>query len=95
MTLEFSRDRALMKMPDLNVSIQGKSFELAGMREARSFAALGCDEKSVALMARDSEGKNKIVVYHFESEDVMWVYPDAAIDGLAVLNIREFFAKQR
>jgi hypothetical protein len=82
-------------MPDIQVQIQNKKHQLKGMNEKNTYSVIGADTNTVAISVSSANNVSHIVIYHFQDDDTMWVYPDDAIVGLATLNIREYFRRVR
>jgi hypothetical protein len=94
LTMRFDADSVVYSLPDYDAEVAGKRYHMTGFHESSSYQVLFCDSRVVAVKGKQPvTGKEVITVYNFVDDDTMWVYQDSADNGLADLNIREYFAR--
>ena len=93
--LKLSFDTAKMRyrMPDVDITIQGKPQHFVGSDDSYSYRILGADQDSVALMLKNILGRDRLWHIHFVSNNVFWLYSEESDYGLRDLNFREYFRK--
>lgn len=95
--LELSFDGTTLRsrLPDLDITIQGRLRHLVGADESFSYRILGADEDSVALLVAKYFGRDRILHIHFVNDDSFWLYSEETNYGLRDLNFREYFQRVR
>lgn len=94
MIVEFKDGVATLTMPDINIQKDGRKTEYSGFEKRGRYVIMGEDEDSVVLKLHAAEGAATLIVYHFVSEDQIWVYVPSASDAIA-LHIREYFTRMK
>jgi hypothetical protein len=92
MIVEFKDGVAKLTMPDINIQKDGRVTEYGGFEKKGRYVIMGKDEDSVVLKLHAAEGTATLIVYHFVSEDQIWVYVPSASDAID-LHIREYFTR--
>ncbi|MDJ0874714.1 MAG: hypothetical protein QNJ02_05560 [Desulfobacterales bacterium] len=92
MTVEFEDGNAKLTMPAIRIQKDGKVTEYAGFEEKGRYVIMGEDEDTIVLKLHGADGAATLMVYHFVSEDQMWVYVPSASESID-LHIREYFTR--
>ncbi len=92
MTVEFDDGNARLTMPAIRIQKDGKFTEYAGFEEKGRYVIIGEDEDTIVLKLHGANGAATLMVYHFVSEDQMWVYVPSASESID-LHIREYFRR--
>jgi hypothetical protein len=92
MIVEFRDGVARLTMPDIQIKKDGQLTTYAGFKKKGRYVKLGEDEDSIALKLQAADGAPTLMVYHFVSDDQIWVYVPSASDATD-LHIREYFTR--
>ncbi|MDF1821541.1 MAG: hypothetical protein P1U64_08210 [Alcanivoracaceae bacterium] len=95
MTIEFLDGVSKLNMPSIEVHSDGEKSTFEGFTEESTYTILGQDKDTVVVKTQDLDGSDLIVTYHFEGQDIMWVYVAGHSSMFSNLNIREYFVRCR
>jgi len=96
MTLEFSADELLLRMPDTQVPVGGEIKPFAGFEEKKPYKILHCDSRSVVIESPEPvTGENDVTTYFFVGHDEMWAYIGTNSTHVPDLHFREYFRRTR
>lgn len=94
MIVEFDDGTARLTMPALQIKKDGRVSEYEGFEKKGRYIMVGEDEDSIVLKLHGSDGAATLMVYHFVSEDLIWVYVPSASESID-LHIREYFTRMK
>jgi hypothetical protein len=73
MSVVFEDGIARLRMPAVRIEKDGIVTEYEGFQKQGRYVIIGEDEGSIAPMLHGAGGRATLMVYHFVSEDRMWV----------------------
>jgi hypothetical protein len=95
LVLTFDGTTMRSHIPDFDINIDGKLRHFAATHQSSSYRVLGIDQDSVALLAANYFGRERILHIHFVSDDEFWLYSEESDYGLRDLNFREYFRRAK
>lgn len=93
--MSFGGEEMRYRLPDFDLTIQGKLRHMVGADESFSYRVLGVDKDSVAILVAKYQGRDRILHIHFVNDDTFWLYSEETDFGLRDLNFREYFRKTK
>jgi hypothetical protein len=94
--LTFSETTIRSALPDWDTTIEGKAHHLVGFDETHPYRVLATHPSVIAVeTTAPVTGKTEVVVYNFESPDVMWIYTGGSNKALPESHLREYFTRSR
>ena len=96
MTLEFGDGEIQLRMPDLNVPVNGSPVAFAGFEERKPYTLLLCNDLGVVISSPETgSGRMLATTYYFVGPDLFWVYAGSNDPKMPDLHIREYFRRVR
>jgi hypothetical protein len=96
MTMEFSADELLLRMPDTQVTVGGEIKPFFGFEHNKPYKILHCDSRSVVIESPEPvTGENGVTTYFFVGHDEMWAYIGTNSTRVPDLHFREYFRRTR
>lgn len=94
MIVAFDDGTATLTMPALRIEKNGEETEYERFEKKGRYIIIGEDEDSIVLKLHGSDGAATLMVYHFVSEDQIWIYVPSASESID-LHIREYFSRMK
>lgn len=94
MTIEVTDKEVHQKMPDTQVSVQGKPRSFVGFDERNAYKVLFCNARMVVVQTPElTTGEDTVSTYYFSGPDTMWTYIGTNRPNVPDLHMREYFKR--
>ncbi|MBI5450027.1 MAG: hypothetical protein HY940_01590 [Gammaproteobacteria bacterium] len=93
MTMSFTDKRLKVTMPDINVVLNDRTVELYGDEREVSYQVVRDQPELMAVKVVGLEYGEDTVEYHFEGNDLFWVYSDSMQGIAGDTRVREYFRR--
>ena len=95
MTLSVSKSRMESRLPDWDVSIEGKPRHMKGFATSTPYRTIYADQAVVVAVANNPvTGVSEVTTYNFVSPDIFWIYTGRGADASQGAHLREYFRRQ-
>ena len=96
LSITFDKHNVISVLPDHEVIIEGKKYNMAGFTEKSIYTIIASNKNVVVVSEKENvSGKQVFTSYNFVSADVMWVYTGGADRTLPDSHYREYFRRVR
>ena len=94
MIIEFDEKNMRLRLPDLEVPVNGETMPFAGFSEERTYKILFCNDQKSVVQSTLASGKNDVTTYFFVGTDEMWVYAGSSDPTSPDMHLREYFRRE-
>lgn len=80
-------------MPSIQVTVNGKKTDFVAISDTQKYKVIASNNDTAVIQTKDLNNRDMIASYHFENENVMWIYVPSHSSMFSNLHIREYFVR--
>jgi hypothetical protein len=95
MTVTISERELHLRLPDLEVSINGELKPLEGFEERKDSKVIFCNSSEAVILTGSEAERQDTTTYYFIGPDTVWTYMGTNHPDIPDLHLREYFSRVR